>query len=754
MFRDIQPFYYGLALLRKLPPERFFQLFVDGSMHRKEKGQEGFELREPGCMKAFYEGLLLALTHVDKSLTADSFLALVLDVHRTVSQHVSGRIGVRHPGQIRGEALKAFTVVQSRCTKQGIRDIRKREFLKNVATLKVLGSDVDLLTCTDDYLEQHLDTIYDQSDKKYLLYCPPHLSEKELSILIKRVFSSFLSKMQTATEQKNNHLKIQAIAECAKDCELIHSFEDANGRVFVNIMLDVMLMWNGFPPATFFEPNIFDLYGDSELTEAVKDAMSHTIFVIEHPDKPLFGYHAEKEDEATKPLRKLLHKRVPKSLNGALLLQHLDTLRDFLKNTWGSSLNLFRVCAVGDIDALRKADISDEQLFMRAPQSAAPLYKGKTVLHIACQMGLVDVARFLLSLNKKLVDVTDDNGNTPLHYAIEAQDEELVKLLLDHNANITIQNRSGEAALEKAAQSAGLATFLLILSKQENKINWHELFIFAASGGSHEIIRWMYVNKKISRSEACQLAKLQKNFNPLLIALDNQDAKTFQLIWRCAFGRGRVACSDMQFLFKGFRRHTSSDMLTFFFSRMTIELEDKPLLFALFEELIQTYRKNDELLEKFIDLEPDLYSVLDRGGKKISLLHLAAITGRIPIAQKLLSRQFDINRRDAAGFTPLHHAVANNRLDMMRFLCSQDGIDVNQRSNARSSYDFSKKDISISPLEMAVAREHVGAVKILLEHGAVVTDKCVASLKAGPHRDEIAAMLEGKRIEQRLKGGM
>ena len=280
---------YGLAFLAKLPPERLFQLFVDGDVHREENGQDGFEFREPGCMRAFYDALSVAINQIDKPLTPDSLLALILEIHRASSQNVRGRIGVRHPGQIRDVPIAAFPVKKYRCTKQGIIDIRKREFLKTAATLKVRGVDVDLLTCKDEYLEK---CRYYLRQSVSLSNVPAELSAEELRALIKEILTTYLTSMQLATEQKNDDLQIQAIARCAKDCELVHPFEDANGRVFANIMLDLLLMQNGFPPATFFEPNIFDLYGDEELAEAVKDAMSHTLFVITHPDKPLFAYDA------------------------------------------------------------------------------------------------------------------------------------------------------------------------------------------------------------------------------------------------------------------------------------------------------------------------------------------------------------------------------------------------------------------------------------------------------------------------------
>jgi ankyrin repeat protein len=755
-----KPFSYGLALLAKLPPERLFQLFVDGALHKRESGQKGFEFREPGCMKAFYEGLALAIDRIDKPpFTQNAILSLVLDVHRAVTQHVKGEISVRHPGQIRNNPLAAFAVPKTRRTKQGISHIRKREFLKSTAKLKLAAqSDIDLLTCSDDYLSENIDAIYNRNDDTPLEYRPPPLSSEKLTLLLKQFFSDYSSRMSIASEQQNDNLKIQAIATLAKDCELLHPFGDANGRVFVNILLDVLLMVHGFPPATFYEPNIFDLYDDDELVDAIKDAMSHTVFVIEHPDKPLFGYDALKVDddkraqltEESSALREALQKKLSETLpDEALLAQHINAVKQLLDTAWGGSLNAFRACAIGDIDTLKNMELNEEQLNMQAPQHTAPLYKGKTLLHLAVEMDHPEIVKFLLSHNKTIINQMDEEGNTPLIYACDTNNLFLVRFLLEQGADVALASSEGYTALDAAARYGSFELFQLILSVQNNPVAWQRLFVIAASGSNLALIQWMFDNQKISRAELSELCKSREIYNPLLLALRKQDVKMFRTLWICAFSISPVSCSDMACIFKEFETHTTGELLGYLFERMTISTDEKPLIFDLFETLLMSARKNDALIEKLIDLIPDLDTVIDSEEKKCSILHLTAATGRIAIAQKLLGRNFNINRREADGYSPLHFAIGANQFPMVEYLCSQPLIDINQRSNAIGPHgQFTEKRDAQSPLEFAVSRNAVEAVKILLAHQATVTDESFSWVTWGTGHSKIVELLLQAQAQQ------
>lgn len=48
------------------------------------------------------------------------------------------------------------------------------------------------------------------------------------------------------------------------------------------------------------------------------------------------------------------------------------------------------------------------------------------------------------------VDVQDDDGNTPLHFAVALEHPIMIRMLLDNKANIFIKNKKGNTPMEFA----------------------------------------------------------------------------------------------------------------------------------------------------------------------------------------------------------------------------------------------------------------------------------------------------------------
>lgn len=84
--------------------------------------------------------------------------------------------------------------------------------------------------------------------------------------------------------------KLRVIAKHIRYYEVLHPFRDANGRTFVNNLLNILLMQQGLPPATFYEPNVFDLYSADELVVVIKEAIFNTVEIIEKSKKRIFLY--------------------------------------------------------------------------------------------------------------------------------------------------------------------------------------------------------------------------------------------------------------------------------------------------------------------------------------------------------------------------------------------------------------------------------------------------------------------------------
>ena len=92
--------------------------------------------------------------------------------------------------------------------------------------------------------------------------------------------------------------------------------------------------------------------------------------------------------------------------------------------------------------------------------------KGQTVLHQASQNGHPDIIQLILSRADADADAVDNDGSTPLHLAAsEAEELSSAQLLLDHGANIHLQNNKGHTALHVASQRGRLDFMGLLLSR-------------------------------------------------------------------------------------------------------------------------------------------------------------------------------------------------------------------------------------------------------------------------------------------------
>ncbi|KAL1490906.1 hypothetical protein ABEB36_011581 [Hypothenemus hampei] len=93
-----------------------------------------------------------------------------------------------------------------------------------------------------------------------------------------------------------------------------------------------------------------------------------------------------------------------------------------------------------------------------------PNKENRTALHEAARNGHVEVAELLLMAKEIDIEAADSLGCTPLHLAAQYQQDRMVDILLENNANIDSQNQKGNTALHIAASlgSKGIVECLLL----------------------------------------------------------------------------------------------------------------------------------------------------------------------------------------------------------------------------------------------------------------------------------------------------
>jgi uncharacterized protein len=124
----------------------------------------------------------------------------------------------------------------------------------------------------------------------------------------------------------------------------------------------------------------------------------------------------------------------------------------------GATLDIFDASAVGD----------EQRVRMMAEQFPASLHQyspdGFFPLALAAYFGHREIAKFLLSVGADVNQVAKNPIQiSPIHSAVSSKDLEMVKLLVDHGADVNARQQKGFTPLQGAAGSGDLDIMKLLL---------------------------------------------------------------------------------------------------------------------------------------------------------------------------------------------------------------------------------------------------------------------------------------------------
>ncbi|KTD75513.1 Dot/Icm T4SS effector AnkG/AnkZ/LegA7 [Legionella waltersii] len=123
---------------------------------------------------------------------------------------------------------------------------------------------------------------------------------------------------------------------------------------------------------------------------------------------------------------------------------------------------------------------------------------GATLLHLACKKGGNGIVEELVQFKRLNVDAQDFNGMTPLMYAcrlsIYTNDAQLIQLMLDRGASLTIKDKKGLTALDHAQETGHkIAEGLLV-----EKLNEHKTHDLGERGKHTSGRHFTFFNAKIN----------------------------------------------------------------------------------------------------------------------------------------------------------------------------------------------------------------------------------------------------------------
>ena len=298
----------GVAHFKTIPVAERYRLLVDEKLLKTENGATSFENREPGCLKggaAMYRHITDTVIHANdpKSFLDKNYLkqlhgCLYSSIRLPCSSSGNTK-KLESCGQFRKK--RAFFRVKNHYTLKGL--LEAEQYYKHISepqhkifhvaeynsSSSLASKVVRQIRPSASKLEDYL------KDDKYTVDFSP-VKHERIDAVMDELLSGFQQKLAQDVDEPTLFL---LLSELASKMDQIHPFQDGNIRV-IRGLIDSLLMFYGYCPIFWYDPNIIDLYDSNEIARIMASSIDRTNRVIQHMQSgtTLCGtYQSTKEDK-------------------------------------------------------------------------------------------------------------------------------------------------------------------------------------------------------------------------------------------------------------------------------------------------------------------------------------------------------------------------------------------------------------------------------------------------------------------------
>lgn len=313
--------------------------------------------------------------------------------------------------------------------------------------------------------------------------------------------------------------------------------------------------------------------------------------------------------------------------------------------------------------------------------------------HIAAICGHLNVVRLFLD-HKANIDGMTKEHETAVYLAAEYGHLEIVQLLLSKGAYIGNATRNGETAFTIAVREGHLSIVKLLLSQLSQNIDTHRLtnylntaLYIAAERGHLRIVKWFLAKG----AEVNYLSTTGKT--ALYIATENGHLEIMERLLAHKADANLICKETFE---------EKIDFTPILKSFMHLEMT-RPIMKDHFSALHIAAEKGDikglKALKVLLLYGADINQTTPEGQ---TALHIAIQHNRLEIAYELLRQGANVNLSDKKGLTPLHIAAQHNRLEIAYELLRQ-----------RAKANLSDKN-GLAPLHIAAQQQDLSATALIL----------------------------------------
>jgi ankyrin repeat protein/L-ascorbate metabolism protein UlaG (beta-lactamase superfamily) len=367
----------------------------------------------------------------------------------------------------------------------------------------------------------------------------------------------------------------------------------------------------------------------------------------------------------------------------------------------------------------------------------APNPRGSTPICVAASKGYTDIVKYLI---KKGADVNKGNffGSTPLHYAAWASDLESFRLLLKNGAVINAENNDGQTPLQFACLGANIEIMKVCISEgtdikaigndgsglihwaanggnlnmfkylesnglkydAKDKDNSSTLF-WASSGNAIDVVKYLIEEKKMDVNEVDNLNNI-----PLNSAVEHGRLDIVKYLLEKGANINHALNNHSTWLILA-AQNNNPELIQLLIDKGTKinEYDDFGNTALITAAGFGNFDNVKALVDNGANLNPGLCKRESCSNTGQTPLHSAS--WRFPyIAEYLIEKGCDVNKKDLNGNAALHHATFCDSIKMIDLLCTNKA-DVNSQNN-----------LGQTPMILSIMRNKPEIVSALLSNNA------------------------------------